>query len=295
MKKLLFILLMVVLSFVVVINNKETKIEKADFKGVAKAIILVDAETGNVIYEENSAEALPIASLSKLMTQYLVLNAIKNGALSWESTYEPSDYVQQTVGRSATVKLGMTPGNSYSVKELFTAMTVISANDAAIALAEMVSGTEEAFADLMNKQADSFALKETTFFNASGLDGDYIGKGYEQTNRASARDVAVIAKQLIANHPEVLDFTKLASFKTDNGTTLWSTNLMVAGMPQALFGIDGLKTGFTDQAGSCFAGTGVFDGRRIISVVLNVEADGKDATNPKFNLTRELIEKFVLD
>ncbi|NYF25671.1 D-alanyl-D-alanine carboxypeptidase family protein [Sporosarcina sp. JAI121] len=295
MKKLLFILLMVVLSFVVVINNKETKIEKADFNSVAKAIILVDAETGKVIYEENSAEALPIASLSKLMTQYLVLNAIKNGALSWESTYEPSDYVQQTVGRSATVKLGMTPGNSYSVKELFTAMTVISANDAAIALAEMVSGTEEAFADLMNKQADSFALKETTFFNASGLDGDYIGKGYEQTNRASARDVAVIAKQLIANHPEVLDFTKLASFKTDNGTTLWSTNLMLAGMPQALFGIDGLKTGFTDQAGSCFAGTGVFDGRRIISVVLDVEADGKDAINPKFNLTRELIEQFVLD
>ena len=215
--------------------------------------------------------------------------------LSWENTYKPSEAIQQIAGQSAAVKLGMTAGNAYTLKELFTAMTVNSANDAAMALAEMVSGTEEAFVELMNKQAKSFGLKETTFFNASGLDGDYIGKGYEQTNHASARDVSVIAQKLIAKHPEVLDFTKLTSFKTGNGTTLWSTNLMLAGMPQALAGIDGLKTGFTDQAGSCFASTGVFDGRRIISVVMDVEADGGDTTTPRFDLTRELIERFVLN
>ncbi len=276
-------------------NNKEETFEKVDLTITAKAIILIDADTGKVIYEENSKEALPIASMSKLMTEYLVLNAIKSGTLSWDSTYEPSETIQQIAGKSAAAKLGMTPGNSYTVRELFTAMTVNSANDAAMALAEVVSGTEEVFVDLMNKQANIFNLKETTFFNASGLDGDYIGKGYEQTNHASAQDVAVIAQKLIAKHPEVLDFTKMTSFKTGNGTTLWSTNLMLAGMPQALPGIDGLKTGFTDQAGSCFASTGVFDGRRIISVVMDVEADDGDTTIPRFELTRELIEQFVLD
>jgi D-alanyl-D-alanine carboxypeptidase (penicillin-binding protein 5/6) len=295
MKKLIFILLIIVLSVTFVIKNQEKTFEKVDLAIAAKAIILIDADTGKVIYAENSAEPLPIASMSKLMTQYLVLNAVKSGNLSWENTYKPSEAIQQVLGQSATVKLGMTAGNAYTLKELFSAMTVNSANDAAMALAEMVSGTEEAFVDLMNKQAKSFGLKETTFFNASGLDGDYIGKGHEQTNHASARDVSVIAQKLIAKHPEVLDFTKMTSFKAGNGTTLWNTNLMLAGMPQALAGIDGLKTGYTDQAGSCFASTGVFDGRRIISVVMDVDADGGDTTIPRFDLTRELIEKFVMD
>lgn len=295
MKKWIFILLIIVLSATVVMKNKEKNFEKVDLTIAAKAIVLIDADTGKVIYEENSAEPLPIASMSKLMTQYLVLNAVKSGNLLWESTYKPSEAIQQIGGQSAAVKLGMTVGNAYTLKELFTAMTVNSANDAAMALAEMVSGTEEAFVDLMNKQAKSFGLKETTFFNASGLDGDYIGKGYDQTNHASAHDMSVIAQKLIAKHPEVLDFTKLPSFKAGNGTTLWSTNLMLAGMPEALAGMDGLKTGFTDQAGSCFVGTGVFDGQRIISVVMDVEADGGDTTIPRFDLTRELIERFVLN
>jgi len=295
MKKLIFILVVIVLSVTVVMKNKEKTFEKVDLTIGAKAIIVIDADTGKVFYEENSAEPLPIASLSKLMTQYLVLNAVKSGNLSWSDTYKPSEAIQQIAGQSAAVKLGMTAGNAYTMKELFTAMTVNSANDAAMALAEMVSGTEDAFVELMNKQAKSFGLKETNFFNASGLDGDYIGKGYEQTNHASARDVSIIAQKLIAKHPEVLDYTKLPSFKAGNGTTLWSTNLMLAGMPQALAGVDGLKTGFTDQAGSCFASTGVFDGRRIISVVMDVAADGGDTTTPRFDLTRELIEQFVLN
>ncbi|MBO0587173.1 D-alanyl-D-alanine carboxypeptidase family protein [Sporosarcina sp. E16_8] len=295
MKKLIFILVIIILSVTVVIKNKEKTFEKVDLTIAAKAVILIDADTGKVIYEKNSAEPLPIASMSKLMTQYIVLNAVKSGNLSWGDTYKPSEALHQITGQSAAVKLGMTAGHSYTLQELFTAMTVNSANDAAMALAEMVSGTEDAFVDLMNKQAQSFGLKKTTFFNASGLDGDYIGKGYEQTNHASARDVSVIAQKLIAKHPEVLDYTKLPSFKAGNGTMLWSTNLMLEGMPQALAGIDGLKTGYTDQAGSCFASTGVFEGRRIISVVMNVDADGGDTTTPRFDLTRELIEKFVLN
>lgn len=295
MKKLGFIVLVCIVGSFFVLKDKKLVTEVVDLNVNAQAVMLIEADTGKVLYEENSRQPLPIASMSKLMTQYLVLNAIKSGTLSWESTYQPSDYVQQIVGKSAAVKLGMTTGNTYSVEELFTAMTVNSANDAAMALAEIVSGTEAAFVELMNEQAKSFGLKETTFFNASGLDGDYIGMGKDQTNLASARDMSIIAQKLIAKHPEVLDFTGQTSFTTSEGIRLWSTNLMLPGMPQAFSGIDGLKTGYTEQAGSCFVSTGVFDGRRVISVVMNVEANGNDTINPRFELTRELIERFVLE
>lgn len=295
MKKLLFIVLIAVLGYTFLLKDKNPFTGSADLSVDAKAIILLDAESGKIIYEKNSKEALPIASMSKMMTQYIVLNAIKNGGLTWESTYEPSDYVQQMMSHSGAVKLGMTAGNSYTAKELFTAMTVNSANDAAIALAEMVSGSEEAFAQLMNQQAKSFGLKKTHFYNASGLDGDYIGKSADETNLASARDVATIAQKLIERHPEIFEYTEMTDFRTSAGTQLWNTNLMLPGMPQAMAGIDGLKTGYTGLAGSCFASTGVFNGKRVISVVMDVQSDSEDKTNPRFQLTRELIERFVLN
>lgn len=259
----------------------------------AKAIIVMD-DDGKILYEKNSKEALPIASMSKMMTQYIVMNAIKNGTISWDNTYTPSPYVQEIVTQSGAVRLGMTHGNQYTVRELFTAMTVNSSNDAAVALAEMVSGTEDAFVHLMNEQAKVFGLKNTTFFNASGLDGDYVGKTVDETNIASARDVATIAKSLIDKHPEILDFTTLTDFRASNDVQLWSTNLMLNGMPEAMSGIDGLKTGYTHLAGSCFASTGVFNDKRVFTVVMDVAPDSEDHTTPKFQLTRELIEKIVL-
>ncbi|MDS9471932.1 D-alanyl-D-alanine carboxypeptidase family protein [Sporosarcina pasteurii] len=295
MKKLLFLVLITVLGATFIVKDKPFFTENVTLNVDAKAMILIDAESGKVLYEKNSKEALPIASMSKMMTQYIVLNAIKNGTLTWEDTYEPSEYVQQMTAQSGAVKLGMTPGNLYTVKELFTAMTVNSSNDAAVALAEMVSGSEEAFVTLMNQQAKSFGLKKTSFFNASGLDGDYIGKSADETNIASAWDVARIAQKLIERHPEVFDFTKMTDFRTSAGIQLWSTNLMLPGMPLAMAGVDGLKTGYTDLAGSCFASTGIFDGKRVISVVMGVDEKGSDTTNPRFQLTEELIEHFVLE
>lgn len=295
MKKFLFIIMISVLGVTFMLKDKTPSTKAVDLNIGAQAVILIEAESGKVLYEKNSKEALPIASMSKMMTQYIVLNTIKNGGLTWESTYEPSDYVQQMMAHSGAVKLGMTKGNSYSMRELFIAMTVNSSNDAAVALAEMVSGSEEAFVELMNQQAKSFGLKKTTFFNASGLDGDYIGKGADETNLASARDVSIIAQKLLEKHPEILEFTQMTDYTTSNGTQLWSTNLMLPGMPQALAGMDGLKTGYTDLAGPCFTSTGIFKGKRVISVVMNVEADGEDMTNPKFALTRELIERVVMN
>lgn len=296
MKKFLFVLLIVVGGLFFFLKdeglpfNQVNNYNDTTFSTDAKAMLVMNADNGKILYEKNSKEALPIASMSKMMTQYIVMDAIQNGILSWDDSYSPSNYVQDMVTKSGAVQLGMTTGNHYTARELFTAMTVNSSNDAAVALAEMVSATEDAFAELMNEQAKAFGLKNTVFYNASGLDGNYIGKTADETNKASAQDVAKIAQHLINDHPEILDFTTLTDFTVGGGNRLWSTNLMLNGMPQAMDGIDGLKTGYTDLAGSCFASTGVFNGQRLITVVMDVEPDGDDQTTPRFRLTQELIE-----
>lgn len=285
MKKRVLILLAVLGAALFFMNDKTSKKEAVPLSYDAKAAIVMN-ESGKVLYEKNSKQALPIASMSKLMTQYIILEALANNDLSWDDTYEPSA-VAMNQDRHA-VKLGMDTNSTYTVRELFTAMTVISANDATIALAEMVSGSEEAFVVEMNKRAKQLGLKNTHFVNATGLDAD-------ETNQATARDVAAIARTLLNEHPEILEFTRMTDFTTDEGVKRWSTNLMLPGMPEAMPGLDGLKTGYTEIAESCFASTGIFNGERIITVVIGVEADGKDTTTPRFDLTRELIDSYVLN
>ena len=285
MKKILMILFVAALAFFFLIKDKDARKEADPLYHEAKAAIVLEADSGKILYEQNAKEALPIASMSKLMTQYIVLEAISDGRLSWDSQYEPSSAaLNQT--RHAVI-LGMDKNKTYSARELFTAMTVTSANDAAIALAEMVSGSEEEFVKEMNKKAKRFGLRNTRFINATGLDE-------EETNRASAKDVAAIANELLTQYPEVLEFTRMTDFTTSEGTKLWSTNLMLPGMPQAMTGMEGLKTGYTEEAGPCFASTGIYEGKRIITVVIGVGEDSKD-TAPRFELTRDLIDRYVLN
>ena len=251
-----------------------------------KASIVWEAETGTILYENNSKESLPIASMSKLMTQYLVLHAIEEGALSWDSKYQLSDEVVRKTSHPDIVKLGMAFDKAYTVEELFTAMTVISANDAAIALAELVSGSEAAFVDEMNRAAAEMGLRNVNFINATGLDE-------EGMNVASARDIAALASVLIETYPEVLDYTSMTDFTTSEGTRRWSTNLMLPGMPEAMPGMDGLKTGYTEEAGSCFASTGIFNGKRIITVVMGAGEDWDGTSASRFEVTKQLLGQYA--
>ncbi len=260
----------------------------------AKAMIVMDAEDGRILFQQNHQEARPIASMSKMMTQYIVLHAIDSGVIQWDQQYTPSEAVLQIAEHPRFSNLQMVRNQSYSVRELFTAMTVISANDATVALAEMVGGTEADFVPMMNEQAAQMGLQHTIFFNATGLDGPYVGKSAEDTNRASAHDVAILAQKLLTNYPKILDFTTMSHFTASSQQTFWNTNLMLPNMEQAFNGIDGLKTGYTDLAGSCFTSTGIFNGRRIITVVMDVEPNGDDDISPKFTLTRELIEQTAM-
>ncbi|MFS0689519.1 D-alanyl-D-alanine carboxypeptidase family protein [Sporosarcina sp. 179-K 8C2 HS] len=285
MKKILAIIILATLAFFFFIKDKDARKEADPLYHEAKAAIVLEANSGKILYEQNAKEALPIASMSKLMTQYIVLEAISDGRLSWDSQYKPSTAALNQSKHA--VILGMDKHKTYSARELFTAMTVTSANDAAIALAEMVSGSEEEFVKEMNTKAKQFGLMNTRFINATGLDE-------AETNRATARDVAAIANELLIEYPEVLDFTRMTDFTTSEGARLWSTNLMLPGMPQEMTGMEGLKTGYTLEAGPCFASTGVYEGKRIITVVIGVGAEGSDTSTPRFELTRDLIDRYVL-
>src|SRR5690606_9759227 len=183
MKKILAILLIAAMSFFFLIKDKDARKEADPLYTEAKAAIVMEADSGKILYEQNAKEALPIASMSKLMTQYIVLEAIADGRLLWDSLYNPSPAALNQ-SRHAVI-LGMDKHKTYNVRELFAAMTVTSANDAAVALAEMVSGTEKDFVLEMNRKAKQFGLRDTHFINATGLDE-------EETNRATARDVAAI-------------------------------------------------------------------------------------------------------
>ncbi|MFC5601849.1 D-alanyl-D-alanine carboxypeptidase family protein [Sporosarcina koreensis] len=286
MKKILAILLITAMAFFFLIKDKDARKEADPLYTEAKAAIVLEADSGKILYEQNAKEALPIASMSKLMTQYIVLEAITDGRLSWDSVYKPSTAALNQ-SRHAVI-LGMDKHKTYDVRELFAAMTVTSANDAAVALAEMVSGTEAEFVKVMNKKAEQFGLRDTQFINATGLDED-------ETNRATARDVAAIANELLTRYPEVLEFTRMTDFTTSEGAKLWSTNLMLPGMPQEMTGMEGLKTGYTEEAGPCFASTGIYDGKRIITVVIGVGPEGNDTSTPRFELTRDLIDRYVLN
>ncbi|ARD46956.1 hypothetical protein SporoP37_01405 [Sporosarcina sp. P37] len=293
MKKLLFALLLCISVYLVITEWKDSQQTVQEWSVSSDAMILLNAETGKVVYEENSKKPLPIASMTKLMTQYIVLNTIENGTLTWDTMYQPSENVLNLSQFASAAKLGMKANENYSVRELFTAMTVISANDAALALAELAGGTEEKFVAMMNEQAQAFNMKDTMFYNPHGLDGFYLGRNPSENNVASAHNVAVLADRLIKKHPEVLEFTKMPSFTSRQGMTMWNTNLLLPGMRMQMEGMDGLKTGYTDAAGSCFTGSGVFNGQRIITVLMGVEEVDGNTVDPRFTLTREMIERFM--
>lgn len=246
---------------------------------LATSAILIDASSGEVLYSKNENMPLAPASMSKLMTEYIVLENIENGEISWNDKVTISDTAAATGG--ATVQLQ--PGEKISVRDLFVAMTLASANNAAVQLAEYVSGTEREFTALMNEKAKKLGLSEQTLFrNATGLPNP----NHEETTM-TAHDVATLSIKLLDRFPEVLEITKLPSYQLDyHGTIIQTTNAMLySDHPSLNFeGLDGLKTGYTINAGYCFAGTARQGDTRVVSVVM-----GTSTIDQRFQETRELL------
>lgn len=240
------------------------------FKIDASASVLMDVKTGKVYYEHNASAALPPASMSKMMTELLVLKNIKEGRHSWDETVTASRYAANVTG----AEIGLRPGESLPLRTMFEAMVIHSANDAAIALAEHIGGNEREFVKQMNETARELGLsRQTVFANATGLSSQdlrpFKSASSERETMMTAKDLAMLTRHLIHAYPEILDVTaKTELHIPEKRMTLHTTNAMLPGEAFAYSGNDGFKTGFTQRAGYCFTGTAERDGRRFVAVVM---------------------------
>ncbi|VUX11306.1 D-alanyl-D-alanine carboxypeptidase DacA precursor [Streptococcus pasteurianus] len=264
-----------------------------DFDVSAEHAIAVEATTGKVLYEKDATTPDGIASMTKILTVYLVYKAIDEGKISWDTKVSISDYAYNLTANSDASNVPM-EAREYTVEQLVNAATVASANSAAIALAEQIGGTESKFVDMMKAQLEAWGITDATIVNASGLNNSYLGDniypGSSSTdeNMMSARDVAIIAQHLITEYPDILKITSQTTADFD-GTTMNTYNYMLEGMPYERSGVDGLKTGTTELAGASFVATSTENGMRIISVVMN--ADGwEDDEYARFEATNDLLD-----
>jgi D-alanyl-D-alanine carboxypeptidase (penicillin-binding protein 5/6) len=252
----------------------------------SKSAILMEAATGQVLYEQNADQPLPPASMAKMMTEYLVLDSIANKKISWTDMVPISEYSAYLSNNKELSGIPKAKGDQYSVEDLFYAVTIYSDNGAAEALAERIAGSEEKFAQLMNETAKSFGLsKDAHFINTSGLDradlGKYAPESIPGETIFTARDAALIAYHLLKEHPEILKFSSIVSkkFRPTDANPMVNYDWMLEGNSNnpnfkkfVYPGVDGLKTGHTDKAGYCFTGTAQKNGTRLISVVMNADS-----------------------
>ncbi|WP_057824238.1 D-alanyl-D-alanine carboxypeptidase family protein [Lentilactobacillus sunkii] len=250
----------------------------------AKSAVALDVNTNNNVWTKNANTARPIASLSKLMTLYLVRQKIASGKATWSDKVNTSNAGLKRLGKSADFGGFKFKHNTYTVRQLYLAGLVESSNNAAIALGQWVAGGStpaynKKFIGMMNNQAKEWGLKHSSFVSASGMEQNSLQPyGYsigasKNANYVSANDIAKIARHFIVDYNDVLTDASIKSMKED-GQTLHNYNNLLPGRKyyQKSLKVDGLKTGYTDPAGYCFVGTGRKSGHdRIITVVLHDE------------------------
>ena len=235
----------------------------------AKAAVLMEYSTGEVLFEKNAHELRPCASITKVMTLLLVFEAIENGVLRYEDVLTASAHAAGMGGSDIWLK----EGEQMSVDDLIKACVVMSANDAAVVLAEAIAGTEDAFVQRMNERAAQLGMADTVFKNCNGLD--------EEGHLTSAYDVAVMSRALMA-HERIFDYTLIwIDYVRGGETQLVNTNKLV----RSYSGIKGLKTGTTSAAGSCITACAERNGMQMIGVVL-----GADNTNDRFSAASSLLD-----
>ncbi|WP_412677376.1 D-alanyl-D-alanine carboxypeptidase family protein [Bacillus smithii] len=266
----------------------------------AAAAILIDGDTGKILYEKNADKMLGIASMTKMMTEYLLLEAIKEKKVSWDTEYRVSDRVYKISQERNFSNVPLRLGEKYKIRELYEAMAIYSADAASIAIAETIAGSEENFVKLMNQKAKELGL-QCKFVNATGLSNKDLkgmypkNSGPNDENLMTARSTAKLAYRLIKDYPEVLKTASIPKKKFRPGTAdeinMENWNWMLPGLVFAYKGMDGLKTGTTDFAGYCFAGTAKRGNVRLISVVMNAkDPSGKGSYNARFTETKKLLD-----
>lgn len=240
----------------------------------AKSALLMDVATGTVLYESNANAPLAPASVTKVMTMLLIMEAIDTGRIGWDDTVTASETAAAKGGSQIYLKVGET----MSVTDMVKSIAVSSANDCACAMAEHIAGSEEAFVNLMNERAAALGMKNTTFVNCTGLDDDPAAKNH----LTSAYDIALMSRQLLKYHPDITKFTTIWMDTVRGGTFgLSNTNKMVRFYP----GATGLKTGFTSAAGYCLSASAKRDGMELVAVVM-----GSETSKDRFAACKTLLD-----
>ena len=249
MKKVIAIFLF---SFILIMPAKANELTLAEN---AKSAILIEASTGKILFEKNADEKLEPASMTKMMSMLLIMEAIENNVIKWDQIVTVSENASKMGGSQILLETG----EKMSVSDLFKGVAIASGNDAVVALAEASYGSEDVFVDKMNKRATELGLQNTNFKNPHGLDA--------ADHYSSARDMSIIAREL-SKHEKVFEFTSLYDdyLRKDTDRKIWlvNTNKLV----KFYDGVDGLKTGFTSGAGYCITATAKKNGMRVIAVVM---------------------------
>ena len=235
-----------------------------------RAVCLIDQDTGTVLYEKNADQQMPIASITKVMTLLLTFEAIHDGRLTLDTLVPVSEHAYHMGGS----QIWLEPGEQFTLDEMIKAIGVSSANDAAVAVAELVGGSEQGFVQMMNDRAAELGMTNTTFHNACGLD--------TEGHLSTARDVAIMSRQILTTCPEVLHYTGIWTDTLRGGATqLVNTNKML----RRYNGITGLKTGTTSGAGVCISASATRDGLNLIAVVL-----GAPSSKDRFEAAATLLD-----
>lgn len=250
MKKILIFIFFLVLIPTVKAEDIE------DLAPNAKSAIMIEATTGEILFQKNANEKLAPASMTKMMSMLLIMEEIEKGNLKWDEEITASENASKMGGSQIFLKAG----EKMTVTDMLKGIAIASGNDATVAMAERIAGSEENFVRKMNAKARELGLKNTNFVNSTGLTAD--------NHYSSAYDMSLIAKELI-KHEKILEFTgtyeDYLRKDTDNPFWLVNTNRLV----RFYQGVDGLKTGFTDEAGYCLTATAKKDNMRLITVVMN--------------------------
>lgn len=245
-------ILLIIMSFFVLNLNV---LAEEDFAPNGKSAILVDNLSGKVLYEKNADEKLAPASMTKLASMLMVMEAIDNGNLKFEDKVTISEEAANMGGSQVFLQAG----EVYTVYDLLKSVAIASGNDAVVALAEKIGGSQSGFIDMLNKRLKEIGATNTNFVNAHGLDAE----GHYST----ARDMSILARELL-KHPKILEFTSIYEeyLEKNDGSRIWlvNTNKLV----RFYDGVDGLKTGFTKTAGYCLTATASKNNFRLISVVM---------------------------
>ncbi len=263
-----FLVALYMFGSVMTVSAEEGKVELAN---EATSAILMERDTGTILYEKNSNEQLPPASMTKIMTMILIMEALENGKINLEDKVRTSERAASMGGS----QIFLEPGEEMTVEEMLKGIAIASGNDASVAMAEHLAGSEEQFISMMNEKVKELGLKDTHFVNSNGLPGE--------NHYSSAYDLAVMAQELL-KYEEITKYTSLYEdyLREDTDKKFWlvNTNKLVKFYP----GVDGLKTGYTSEAKYCLTASANKNDMRVIAVVMG-------APSPK-ERNRQITEMF---